>query len=181
VTAVLDGCSVDTTMGFTPLEGLVMATRSGSVDPGLVLWLLERERMSELELADTLEHESGLLGLAGTADMRELLARDDETATLALDVYTHRLRAGIAAMTAALGCLDALVFTGGVGENAPEVRRRAVAGLGFLGAQLDDERNGAADGDADIGASDARVHSLVIAAREDLEIASQVREVLSPR
>jgi acetate kinase len=179
--AVRDGRSIDTTMGFTPLEGLVMATRSGSVDPGLILWLLERERMSELELADALEHESGLVGLAGTADMRELLARDDETATLALGIYTHRLRGGIAAMTAALDGLDALVFTGGVGENAPEVRRRAVAGLGFLGAQLDEERNAAADGDADIGAANARVHSLVILAREDLEIASQVREVLSAR
>jgi acetate kinase len=175
--AVRDGRSVDTTMGFTPLEGLVMATRSGSVDPGLVLWLLERERMSERDLADTLEHGSGLLGLAGTGDMRELLARDDDTATLALDVYVHRLRAGIAAMTAALGGLDALVFTGGVGENAPQVRRRAVAGLGFLGAQLDDERNAAADGDTDIGAPDAAVRSFVIAAREDLEIAGQVRRV----
>jgi acetate kinase len=176
--AVRDGRSVDTTMGFTPLEGLVMATRSGSVDPGLVLWLLERQRMSERELADALEHESGLLGLAGTGDMRELLVRDDEAATLALGVYVHRLRAGIAAMTASLGGLDALVFTGGVGENSPEVRRRAVAGLGFLGAQLDEERNAAADGDADIGAPDSSVRSLVIAAREDLEIAGQVRAVL---
>ncbi len=151
--AVRDGRSIDTTMGFTPLEGLVMATRSGSVDPGLVLWLLERERMTEQEMATTLEHESGLTGLAGTADMREVLARDDDDAKLALDVYAHRLRAGIAAMTAALGGLDALVFTGGVGENAPEVRRRAVEGLDFLGS----------------------VRTLVIPAREDLEIARQVR------
>jgi acetate kinase len=179
--AVRDGRSVDTTMGFTPLEGLVMATRSGSVDPGLVLWLLERERMSERDLADVLEHESGLLGLAGTGDMRELLARDDDDATLALDVYVHRLRAGIAAMTASLGGLDALVFTGGVGENAPQVRRRAVAGLGFLGAQLDEERNEAAEGDADVGAAGAPVRTLVIAAREDLEIAGQVRAVLGDR
>ena len=93
-------------MGFTPLEGLVMATRSGSVDPGLLLWLLEQTGMAELELARALEHESGLLGLAGTADMREVLARagdGDEPRELALDVYVHRLRAGIAAMAAALG------------------------------------------------------------------------------
>jgi acetate kinase len=161
--AVRDGRSVDTTMGFTPLEGLVMATRSGSVDPGLVLWLLEHERMTEPQMADALEHESGLLGLAGTADMREVLARDDETAKLALDVYLHRLRAGIAAMAAALDGLDALVFTGGVGENAPEVRRRAVDGLGFLG----------------VGGDDATVRVLVIPAREDLEIARQVRAALA--
>ena len=176
--AVRDGRSVDTTMGFTPLEGLVMATRSGSVDPGLVLWLLEHERMRESDLAAALEHESGLLGLAGTADMREVLARDDDDARLARDVYVHRLRAGIAAMAAALGGLDALVFTGGVGEHAPEIRARAVDGLSFLGAALDDARNRAVHGDADIGADGADVHAFVVAAREDLEIARQVRAIL---
>jgi acetate kinase len=177
--AVRDGRSIDTTMGFTPLEGLVMATRSGSVDPGLVLWLLEHGRMQESELAAALEHDSGLLGLAGSADMRELLAREDGDARLALDVYVHRLRAGIAAMAAALGGLDALVFTGGVGEHSPEIRARAVDGLGFLGAALDPERNRRADGDDDIGASGAQVRAFAIAAREDLEIARQVRAVLS--
>jgi acetate kinase len=177
--AVRDGRSIDTTMGFTPLDGLVMATRSGSVDPGLVLWLLEHGRMQESELAAALEHDSGLLGLAGSADMRELLAREDGDARLALDVYVHRLRAGIAAMAAALGGLDALVFTGGVGEHSPEIRARAVDGLGFLGAALDPERNRRADGDDDIGASGAQVRAFAIAAREDLEIARQVRAVLS--
>jgi acetate kinase len=177
--AVRDGHSVDTTMGFTPLEGLVMATRSGSVDPGLVLWLLEHGRMHESELATMLEHESGLLGLTGTADMREVLARADDDARLALDVYVHRLRAGIAAMAAAMGGVDVLVFTGGVGERAPEIRARAVAGLGFLGAALDDARNRAADGDADIAADGADLRAFVVAAREDLEIARQVRAVLS--
>jgi acetate kinase len=155
--AVSGGRSVDTTMGFTPLEGLVMATRSGSVDPGLLLWLLERERVEEAEMAEALEHSSGLLALAGTADMRELLERDDAGAQLALGVYVHRLRAGIASMAAALGGADAIVFTGGVGENSPEIRRRALEGLGFL---------------------DAR--ELVVAAREDLEIARQVRSALRP-
>jgi acetate kinase len=179
--AVLDGRSVDTTMGFTPLEGLVMATRSGSVDPGLVLWLLEHGRMRESELADALEHDAGLLGLAGTADMREVLARaadGDDAAVLALDVYVHRLRAGIAAMAAALEGIDALVFTGGVGERSAPVRERAAGGLGFLGAALDGGRNDRADGDAEIGADGALVRSFVIAAREDLEIARQVRGVL---
>jgi len=179
--AVRDGRSIDTTMGFTPLEGLVMATRSGSVDPGLVLWLIDRERMSERSLAEALEHESGLLGLAGTADMREVLARAataDEDAALALDVYVHRLRAGIASMAAALGGLDTLVFTGGVGENAPEVRQRAAEGLPFLGVELDEQRNRDARGDAEIGSQGAPVRTLVIAAREDLEIARQVRALV---
>jgi acetate kinase len=138
--AIADGRSVDTTMGFTPLEGLVMATRSGSVDPGLVLWLIERAGIAERELADKLEHGSGLLGLAGTADMREVLTRadrGDRDARLARDVYVHRARAGIAAMAAALGGLDVLVFTGGVGERSAEIRARAVGGLGFLGLALD--------------------------------------------
>jgi acetate kinase len=176
--AVRDGVCVDTTMGFTPMEGLVMATRAGSVDPGLVLWLL-RHGLDADALERGLDREGGVRGLADEADMRAVLARDDDDARLALDVYLHRLRAGIAAMAAALGGLDALVFTGGVGENAPQVRRRAVAGLGFLGARLDDERNAAADGDTDIGAPDAAVRSFVIAAREDLEIAGQVRAVVS--
>jgi acetate kinase len=179
--AVRDGRSVDTTMGFTPLDGLVMATRSGSVDPGLVLWLLERDAMGETELAHALEHTSGLLGLAGTPDMREVLHRrdaGDEQAVLALGVYVHRLRAGIAAMAAALGGLDALVFTGGVGERSAPVRAEACLGLGFLGVDLDPAANAAAAGDADVTAAGAGVRVLVITAREDVEIAHQVRDVL---
>jgi acetate kinase len=183
--AVRDGVSVDTTMGFTPLEGLVMATRSGTVDPGLVLWLEEHVGTPPAELAATLEHRSGLLGLAGTADMRAVVAAaaaGDADARLALGVYLHRLRAGIAAMTAALGGLDTLVFTGGVGENAPQVRAGAAAGLGFLGIELDPARNEAGeavDGAVRIGRDGAPVQAFVIAAREDIEIARQVRTVLA--
>ena len=170
------GRSVDTTMGFTPLEGLVMATRSGSVDPGLLLWLLERkEQLTPASMSHALEHESGLLALGGSADMRELLARADDDSRLAFDVYVHRLRAGVGAMTAALDGIDALVFTGGVGEHSAQVRADAAAGLGFLGVQVDDARNRGADGDADVSADDAPVRTLVIAAREDLEIAREVR------
>ncbi|MEA2226777.1 MAG: acetate kinase [Solirubrobacteraceae bacterium] len=176
--AVRDGRSVDTTMGFTPLEGLVMATRSGSVDPGLLLWLLERERLTVAEMAGALEHESGLLALAGTADMREILGRSDDAARLAVDVYAHRLRAGIPAMAAALGGMDALVFTGGVGERAPAVRASAADGLSFFGLALDRELNDTVEGDADVSAPHAAVRSLVIRSREDLEIARQVRVVL---
>ena len=179
--AVEHGRSVDTTMGFTPLEGLVMATRSGTVDPGMLVWLLERSDLAPGAIAEALEHESGLLGLAGTADMRELLASaraGDGAAQLALETYVHRLRAGIAAMAAAMDGLDALAFTGGVGEHAPAVRAAAADGLGFLGVALDAGRNEGAAGDADIGDAGATVRTLVIEAREDLEIARQVRSVL---
>jgi acetate kinase len=177
--AVLDGQSVDTTMGFTPLEGLVMATRAGSVDPGLLLWLLDHEGLSADELSQALEHESGLKALAGTADMREVLRRTDSEAQLAVEVYLHRLRAGIGAMTAALGGLDALVFTGGVGENSAPIRERTVAGLGHLGLRMDPEMNSMAAPDADLSASETAARTLVVAAREDLEIARQVRSVLA--
>jgi acetate kinase len=174
--AVRDGCSVDTTMGFTPLEGLVMATRSGSVDPGLVLWLGERVALDELNRA--LEHDSGLLGLAGAPDMREILASASEDSRLALDVYLHRLRAGIAAMAASMDGLDALVFTAGVGERAATVRAEAARGLSFLGVRLDEAANDRALADADITGADSAVRVLVLQAREDLEIARQVRGLI---
>jgi acetate kinase len=179
--AILDGRSVDTTMGFTPLEGLVMATRSGSVDPGLVLWLLSRGDVSEDELGHALEHESGLLGLSGTADMREVVGRagnGDAAARLALDVYLHRLRGLIASMTAALGGLDVLAFTGGVGEHSAAIRSWAADGMSFLGVSVDGARNEGVSGDVDISGAGAGVRTVVIRAREDLEIAGQVRSVL---
>ena len=177
--AIAEGRSIDTTMGFTPLEGLVMATRSGSVDPGLVVWLADR--MTHEELSRGLERESGLLGLAGSGDMRELLeqaGRGEERAMLALDVYCHRLRSQIAAMVAALGGIDVLAFTGGVGENASAIRAQVVHGLAFLDAALDEGANAAATGDANISGAGARVQTVVISAREDLEIARQTRAVL---
>src|SRR5215510_11413848 len=180
--AVAGGRSADTTMGFTPLEGLVMATRPGNVDPGLLLWLQRHGGLTEPELSDALEHRGGLVALAGTGDMRVVLARaagGDLDAQLAVEVYVHRLRAGVAAMAAAMDGLDALVFTGGVGENSHEVRAAAAAGLRFLGVAMDQDLNTSAIGDADIGASGATVRTLVVRAREDLEIARQTREVLA--
>jgi acetate kinase len=180
--AVLNGLSVDTTMGFTPLEGLVMATRSGTVDPGLVLWLEEHEHLSPHEVATALEQRSGLTALAGTGDMREVEAAadcGDPEAMLAIDVYTHRLVGGIGAMSAATGGVDVLVFTGGVGENSSTVRRRAVDRLGFLGLAIDIHRNDTAQNDGDITAAGALAHTVVVTAREDLQIAQEARQVLS--
>ncbi len=183
--AVSSGRSVDTTMGFTPLEGLVMATRSGSVDPGLLVWLLRDARLSVAELGDGLERFSGLAGLAGlpggSGDMRDVLAaagRGDRAARLAIGVYLHRLRSEIAAMAAAMNGLDALVFTGGIGEHAPAVRAAAATGLAFLGVAIDEDSNNAVRGDADISASGSAVRTVVITAREDIEIARQARAVL---
>jgi acetate kinase len=179
--AVRDGASVDTTMGFTPMEGLVMATRSGSVDPGAILWAQSRHRLRATAVERALDRDSGLLGLAGTADMKQVLdARDAGAAdaALAVSVYVHRLRASIASMAAALGGLDTLVFTGGVGEHSAAVREETCAGLGLLGISIDGEANGQARPDAEITARASHVRVLVIAAREDLEIAREARHVL---
>src|ERR1700704_1288945 len=182
VAAVWGGRSMDTTMGFTPLEGLVMGTRSGTVDPGLVLWLQKHAGVSESEMTEALDQRSGLMALAGTADMREVLrgiSAGSERARLALDVYVHRLRSCIAAMAAAMGGLDVLVFTGGVGENSPQVREATVSGLRFLGLEIGPTLNANVVADADISASSADVPTLVVKAREDIEVAREVRRVLS--
>ena len=185
VAAVAGGHCVDTTMGFTPLDGLVMATRSGSVDPGLLVWLLQRGGLTVADLATGLEQASGLAGLArlpdGSGDMRAVRQAADEgqqAAILALEVYLHRLRREIAAMAAALNGLDVLVFTGGIGEHDPRTRAVAVDGLSFLGVGMDADLNSATS-DADISDPAALARVLVITAREDLEIARQVRQVLA--
>ncbi|MGO9217422.1 MAG: acetate/propionate family kinase [Streptosporangiaceae bacterium] len=178
--AVAHGRSVDTTMGFTPLEGLVMATRAGNTDPGLLLWLLRDGGLTVDELAEGLEHGSGLAGLAGSADMRDVTraaGAGDPSAVLALEVYLHRLRQLIAGMAAAMDGLDVLVFTGGIGEHQPLIRSRSAPA--FLGVALDEQRNLAAAADADIGAAGAAAAALVVTSREDVEIARQVRAVLA--
>jgi len=186
LTAVAAGRSVDTTMGFTPLEGLVMATRSGDVDPGLVLWLQRCGGLSAEEVEEVLENRSGLLGLSGvSADLRLVLAAadaGDAQAGLAYAVYLHRLRSGVAAMAAAMGGLDGVVFTGGAGESSARLRRDACSGLRFLGVAVDDEANKQAPapavGDRLVSPSHASASVVVVATREDLEIARQVRGAL---
>lgn len=183
--AVRGGRSVDTTMGFTPLAGLVMQTRSGTVDPGILTWLLEHGGVDVETLSATLEHHAGLRGLSGTSgDIREVLAgRDggDEDCVLAFDVYVHQLVREIGAMAASAGGLDALVFTGGVGEHSPAVRAAAVERLGHLGVALDEVANEAADSDALIGAAGAPAAAVVVTAAEAAEVARLTRHALDPR
>ena len=186
VTATAGGRSVDTTMGFTPTEGLVMATRPGDVDPGALAWLATHG-VAPHELADALERRSGLLALSGglTGDMRELLQRrasGDPAAVLAVDVYVHRLRAKIAAMIAATDGTDAVVFTAGVGENASEIRADACEHLDWIGISLDAYANRlVGTDDVDISRVGAKVRTLVIHAREELVVAAGCRAVLIPQ
>lgn len=184
--AVQGGRSVETTMGFTPVDGLVMATRSGSVDPGLIAWLAAR--VPPAELADALEYRSGLAALAGlpdgSGDFRAVVAaadRRDPGARLALAVHEHRLVAAVAAMAAAMNGMDALTFTGGIGEHATELRAAAAARLAFLGVAVDQGRNASASADAEISAEGAPVRTLVVTAGENLEIARAVIDVLRTR
>ena len=181
VTAVRDGRSVDTTMGFSPLEGVPMTTRSGSIDPGALLYVQREHGLSVDELDRALNEESGLLGLSGmSGDVRELeeVSAGHEGARLALAVYTHRVAGAVAAMAASLGGLDALVFTAGVGEHSAGVRAAVCARLGFLGVELDEVQNERGALDADVAAGESAVRVLVIAAREELVVARATRGLL---
>jgi acetate kinase len=164
-------------MGFTPLEGLVMATRSGHVDPGILLWLEQQGGLTADEVADGLEHRAGLLGLSRTSgDMRDVLAAADQGdahARLAYDVWLHRLRAAVAAMAAAMGGVDGLVFTGGIGEHSARARADACAGLAFLGLSVDEDANAGTTADGVIGSG-----VVVVTAREDRQVAGEVRDLL---
>jgi len=175
--AIHEGHSIDTTMGFTPLEGLMMGTRSGSIDPGILTYLMRERSLQAQEIDDVLNKESGLLGISGiSGDMRDILSsmkQGHSRAKLAFDIYVHRLQAGIGAMVSVLGGIDALVFTAGVGENSAEVRAAACAPLRFLGLKLDDAVNAQRGPDGDIAASDSAVRVLVIRAQEDWAIAKE--------
>src|SRR5262249_37759511 len=175
VAAILGGRSIDTTMGFTPLEGLMMGTRSGSVDPGVLTFLMRQHQLDGAELDRLLNQESGLLGISGVSgDMRDILAAagtGHQRAKLAFDIYVHRLKSAIGAMAAVLGGMDALVFTAGVGENSPDVRAAACSTLGFLGVKPDNELNAQPVLDQEISAADSRVRVLVIRTEEAWAIA----------
>jgi acetate kinase len=192
--AIREGRSVDTTMGFTPLEGLMMGTRSGSVDPGVLTYLMRRRHFLDEQLDDVLNKKSGLLGISGfSSDMREILAAREnagepaklepakiERAKLAFDMYVHRLRSGIGAMAAVLGGIDGLVFSAGVGEHSPEVRAAVCDHLAFLGVRVDPAKNAQlpSDQDTDISAPDAAARVLVIHAQEDWMIARHCWELI---
>jgi acetate kinase len=175
--AIRGGVSIDTTMGFTPLEGLMMGTRSGTIDPGIIIHLVRHRGYRAEELDRVLNKESGLRGVSGiSGDMRsvmEAIDRGDARAQLAFDVYVHRLRAEIGAMLAGLGGLDALVFTAGVGENAPRLRAEAVDAFAFLGMKLDTAKNAQSAPDTDIAAQDSAVRVLVVHTQEEWEIAQE--------
>lgn len=182
VSAVASGTCVDTTMGFTPLEGLMMGTRSGSVDPGLLLHVLRRHGVDADRLDRVLQHESGLLGVSGvSSDMRAVLAAapSDPDAALAIGIYVHRVQQAIGALAATLGGVDALVFTAGVGEHAAEIRARVCDRLGHLGLALDARANAGARPDADVATAASPARILVIASREDLTILREIRRVLA--
>jgi len=173
VSAVRDGVCVDTSMGFTPLEGLMMATRSGTVDPGLLIYLLRHKGLDAEELDNALNHESGLLGVSGiSSDLRKILSElpHNPDARLAVEVYVHRIVKIIGAMAATLGGIDALVFTAGVGEGSPEIRKRVCEKLKYLGLEMDQAANENCKPDADISMPASKARILVIATREDLTI-----------
>jgi acetate kinase len=183
VTAVRDGRSIHTSMGFTPLEGTMMVQRSGSIDPGMLTYLLTRGVLQVEEVDRALNEQSGLLGVSGVStDLREILraaAAGDGRAQLARDMFVHHLAETIGGMLAPLGGLDALVFTGGIGEHSAEIRAAACERFGFLGLQLDAARNAATPVDIDVASAASRVRVLVIAAREDLAILRQVRALVN--
>lgn len=183
-TAIEKGRSVDTSMGLTPLEGLVMGTRPGDIDPGVLIYLARQRGMSVDEIDAELNGESGLEGLCGVSDLRDVLQREaagDARARLALDVYVYRIRKYIGAYTAALGQADAIVFTAGVGENSPDIRERSCEGLGALGVELDRTRNRARKtGSREIQREGAPVAVLVVPTNEELEIAEQALRCIQP-
>jgi len=180
--AVMNGESIDTTMGFTPLDGLMMGTRSGSVDPGILIHVQQHRGLTASQVEHALNHDAGLLGVSGvSSDMREVQAaarEGHERAILAIDVYVHRVRQAIGALSVTLGGIDALVFTAGVGENDATIRAAVCRNLEWLGLSLDPVANLGCRPDADITLPSGRARILVVAAREDLAMLSEVEHVI---
>jgi acetate kinase len=183
--AIQYGKSIDTTMGFTPLDGLMMGTRSGSVDPGILTYLMRAQNLTGETLDDLLNKKSGLLGISGiSGDMRQIVSamnKGNGRAKLAFNIFVHRLQAGIGAMVGALGGLDALVFTAGIGENSAEVRQAACANFNFLGLQLDPAKNTSPHPDREISSRSSSVRVLVVQAQEDWAIARETWKLAQPQ
>ena len=183
--AIQHGKSIDTTMGFTPLDGLMMGTRSGSVDPGILTYLMRAQNLTGETLDDWLNKKSGLLGISGiSGDMRQIVSainKGNHRAKLAFNIFVHRLQAGIGAMVAALGGLHVLVFTAGIGENSGEVRQAACANFNFLGLQLDPAKNISPQLDQDISTPSSSVRVLVVRAQEDWAIACETWKLAQPQ
>lgn len=175
--AIQNGRSIDTTMGFTPLDGLMMGSRSGSIDPGILIYLLRQSNYSAESLDYVLNKSSGLRGISGiSSDLPEVIAaiaQGNYRAQLAWDMYVHRLRAGIGSMLASLGGLDVLVFTAGVGEKSPGIRQAVSEGFGFLGLKIDPQKNQQNPVDIDITTPESTIRVLVIHTQEDWAIAQQ--------
>ncbi len=183
--AIQNGHSVDTTMGFTPLDGLMMGTRSGSVDPGILTYLMRQDKLTGRRLDELLNTKSGLLGISGfSSDMRQIVAamgKGHARAKLAFEIFIHRLRASIGAMVAVLGGIDALVFTAGIGENSAEVRAAATSNFGYLGLKLDQKRNAQSPLDQDIAQHDSDARILIVHAQEDWAIAKECWRIASAK
>lgn len=175
--AIKNGRSIDTTMGFTPLDGLMMGSRSGSIDPGILIYLLQQKNFKVEQLDNLLNKASGLAGISGiSSDMRQIKAaiyEGNQRAQLAFDIYLHRLRSSIGAMIAGLGGLDALIFTAGVGENYPEIRQAICEAFEFLGIQIDANKNTSQPIDEEINTSNSAIKALVIHTQEDWQIARE--------
>ncbi|HHY77391.1 MAG TPA: acetate kinase [Clostridiales bacterium] len=182
VTAVKNGKSVDTSMGFTPLEGLAMGTRCGDIDPAIVKFISEKENLDLNDVDKLLNKQSGVLGVSGVSsdfrDIEEAAAKGNERAKLALDIFAYRVRKYIGAYAAAMGGLDAIVFTAGLGENSPEMRALICEGLEFLGVEIDEEKNNVRGKEVDISKDGSKVRVLLIPTNEELMIARDTKELI---
>jgi acetate kinase len=180
--AVDHGISIDTSMGFTPLEGLLMGTRSGDIDPSVILYIMAKEGITLAEANTLLNKHAGLQGISGiSSDMREILTEmknGDKKAKYAFDVFCYRVRKYIGAYAAAMGGIDAVAFTGGIGENSPDVRKASCENLGFLGITIDEEKNTAKEKEKTISVADSKVQVLVVPTNEELVIAIDTTNIV---
>ena len=185
ICAVKNGKSIDTSMGYTPLDGLPMGTRCGSIDPAIVTGLIEHENYDAAMLNDLLNKKSGVLGISGVSsdfrDLEDAAEKGNERAKLALDVFVYSVKKYIGAYAAAMGGIDALVFTAGIGENNGTLRKQAVSGLEFLGIGIDDEKNNQRGKELDISTADAKVRTLVIPTNEELAIARETVRLIGKK